>query len=255
MSRALIGHSGFVGGNLRRQVGFDRLFNSANFRDMAGGDFDLVVCAGLPAAKWLANQDPVKDRANMLALAQTLETVRARRFVLISTIDVYPLVPGLDEDFDCRGVAGRHAYGAHRLEFEDAVRRRFETVHVVRLPGLFGDGLKKNVIFDLLHDNCLEAIAPASALQWYGIGRLWTDIGRVVEAGLELCNLFTEPITTGDIIDRFFPQKSVGGAAAPAVHYDLRTRHGAVFGSPVTGYARSRRQVMDDLGAWLADAR
>ncbi len=173
----------------------------------------------------------------------------------LSTIDVYPLVAGLDEDFDCHGVAGHNAYGAHRLEFEDAVRRRFETVHVVRLPGLFGDGLKKNVIFDLLHDNCLGAIAPASALQWYGIDRLWTDIGRVVDAGLGLCNLFTEPIATGDIIDRFFPQKSVGGAAAPAVHYDLRTRHGAVFGSPVPGYARSRRQVMDDLGAWLADAR
>ena len=85
--------------------------------------------------------------------------------------------------------------------------------------------------------------------------RIGTDIGRVVDAGLGLCNLFTEPIATGDIIDRFFPQKSVGGGAAPAVHYDLRTRHGAVFGSPVPGYARSRRQVMDDLGAWLADAR
>lgn len=255
MSSALIGHTGFVGRNLRRQTDFDHLFNSTNFQDLADRDFDLIVCAGLPAAKWLANKDPEKDRANMIALADTLSRVRARRFVLVSTIDVYPSTAELDEDFDCHGVADHHPYGVHRREFEDRVRRRFAGAHILRLPGLFGDGLKKNVIFDLLHDNAVAAIDPASVFQWYWIGRLWSQVEVIVEAGLGLINLVTEPIPTRDIIDRFFPDAPVGEPAGSAVTYDLRTKHGALFGSQASGYVQSRAQVMADLATWLSHAR
>lgn len=255
MISALIGHTGFVGRNLRRQADFDHLYNSANFRDLTGRDFDLIICAGLPAAKWLANKDPEKDRANMIALADTLSRVRARRFVLISTVDVYPTTAELDEDFEFHAVADHHPYGVHRREFENHVRRRFERTHILRLPGLFGDGLKKNVIFDLLHDHAVAAIDPASVFQWYWIGRLWTHVELSVEAGLKLVNLVTEPIPTRDIVGRFFPNAPVGGPAGTAVAYDLRTKHGALFGSQASGYVQSRAQVMADLSTWLSHTR
>ena len=51
---ALIGYSGFVGGNLLRQRSFDACFNSSNIEAIAGRSFDLVVCAGAPAEKWKA---------------------------------------------------------------------------------------------------------------------------------------------------------------------------------------------------------
>ena len=41
--RALVGHTGFVGSNLRRAGGFDSMFNSSNYRDIAGQHFDEVV--------------------------------------------------------------------------------------------------------------------------------------------------------------------------------------------------------------------
>ncbi len=64
MSRsALVGYTGFVGGTLHRARSFDVLINSKNADDLRGGDFDLVIHAGVPAVKWIANKDPAADRA------------------------------------------------------------------------------------------------------------------------------------------------------------------------------------------------
>ena len=62
MRAALIGHSGFVGSNLARQTRFDSTYNSSNIESIAGQEFDLLVCAGVRAEKWIANANPDADR-------------------------------------------------------------------------------------------------------------------------------------------------------------------------------------------------
>ena len=53
-----------------------------------------------------------------------LERVKTERFVLISTVDVYGQVNGVDEDSP---PAGATAYGRHRLELEQFVPRSLST--------------------------------------------------------------------------------------------------------------------------------
>ena len=227
--QALIGCTGFVGSWLAGTDSFDFQINRSNLESLQGAQLDRIVCAGLPATKWIANRNPAEDLANVQRLEGILKTVRASKFTLISTIDVYPLMTSADEDFDCEQHPN-HSYGAHRLRFERFVRESFPQVHVVRLPAMFGPGLKKNVIYDLLHDNQLEAIHPESRFQWYPLTRLADDL-RVIEAEqLPLVNLFTEPLATGAVITKLFPGKTVGRSAGNPVHYDLHTRHGRLFG-------------------------
>lgn len=249
MSRALIGHTGFVGGNVASQTEFDAFFNSENFHDMAGQSFEQIVCAGVSAVKWMANKEPEKDRMGIRALEEVLATVSADRFTLISTIDVYPIFEGADESYDC-GSRDNHAYGTHRLAFERFCRERFSDCLAVRLPGLFGPGLKKNVLFDLLNDNCLDMINPACSIQYYDLSGLWSDIERARSHGLDLINLFPAPITTQDILDRFFPEKEVGQAPGGEVHYDLRTRHAHLWGAS-DGYIAGKGEVMDAMGRFI----
>ena len=90
MLKALIGHTGFVGGNLASQVAFDTTYNSTNIEDIRGRAYELVVCAGAPGAKWKANEDPDGDRASIERLMSCLASVSADHAVLISTVDVYP---------------------------------------------------------------------------------------------------------------------------------------------------------------------
>lgn len=251
MTSALIGYTGFVGGNLDRPHRFAARFNSENFRDMAGRRFGLVVCAGLSATKWLANKEPDADWARITALMDTLRRVKAERFVLVSTVDVYPEPVAVDEATPIDRAAG-HAYGRHRLQCEDFVRDQFADAHVLRLPGLFGPGLKKNAIFDLINRNALDAINPDSRFQWYDVTRLWRDIEGALMNRLPLVNLVNEPIRTGDIIERFFPDLRVG-AASPVVTYDVHSRYAEGLGG-VDGYMERSATVLDQIGRFVRRA-
>jgi nucleoside-diphosphate-sugar epimerase len=251
---ALLGYTGFVGGNLLAQRPFEALFNSKNFHELRNRQFDEVYCAAAPAVKWKANQQPEEDRKTILDIFDVLATIRAKRFVLISTIDVYPVLKGADENYEVHGVQN-HAYGTNRLLLEDKVRQHFDDVFVVRLPGLFGRGLKKNIIYDLLHDNCLDQIQPESIFQYYSLDRLWADIQTQIAAGVRLLNLFTEPIKTQTILDRFFPgREGIGEKAKPPVEYDLCTCHADLFGCN-SKYVESAEEVLQRLGRYLAEYR
>jgi nucleoside-diphosphate-sugar epimerase len=254
MRRALIGHTGFVGANLRAAGGWTDLFNSRNFHELHGQRFDEVVCCGVSAVKWQANADPARDWAGIAPLLDVLDTVQAARFTLISTIDVYPdPAAGFDEAHAPNG-AENHAYGRHRLEVERRVIARFADHSILRLPALFGPGLKKNIVFDLMHGNRLDAINPASAFQWYPLERLLTDMVRARELGLPLVNLFTEPLPTRRIVEMLLPGAAVGAPAEPAPRYDTRTLHGQAFGG-IEGYVMSADAVLEKLARFVALAR
>jgi hypothetical protein len=252
LTSALIGCTGFVGGFLAGCERFDLLIHRANVDLLRCRSLDRAVCAGLPAAKWIANREPEADRANMLLLCETLETVTAASFVLISTIDVYPRMGGVDEGFDC-STEPNHPYGRHRLEFERFVRERFPHALILRLPALFGPGLRKNVLFDLMTGNQLEKVNPLSSFQWYPLERLPEDIDRAQQRELRLVNLFTEPLATATIIDRYFPDTQVGAEAQPAAHYDLHTRHAQVFGG-AGHYVMSAQAALDAIGGFCGEA-
>lgn len=252
MTSVLIGHTGFVGGLLARRMSFDFTVNRANLHELRYRRVERVICAGLPAAKWIANRDPAADRDNVGRLCDVLDTVTTKTFVLISTIDVYPFTRNADEEFDPRGVPN-HSYGTHRLEFETFIRDRFPDARIIRLPALFGVGLRKNVLFDLLHGNQLELINPDSHFQWYPLERLPDDIELADAHGLRLVNLFTEPVATRDILEQFFPDAAVGARAQPPAHYDLHTRHAALFGGQGR-YILSAQETLTELGEFCRSA-
>ncbi len=151
MRNALIGYTGFVGNNINKQNRFDFQFNSSNINDIKNKDFDLVVCAGITANKWWSNRNPQEDLFNIKKLLDILKTVKAKQFVLISTIDVFSQPVNADElsDIDQDKIL---PYGKNRFFVEEFVRKNFSKNLIVRLPGLFGDGLRKNFIFDLINN-------------------------------------------------------------------------------------------------------
>lgn len=251
---ALIGHSGFVGGTLLRQGSFDDHFNSTNIGEMAHRAYDLVVCAGVSAAKWLANKDPEKDRRQIERLTEVLQEVEAREFILISTIDVYPDPQSAADEDASIDASANHAYGAHRFRLEDWVKARYPLARIVRLPALFGEGLRKNALYDLLNDNQTSSINPAAWFQWYPLRRLAADLDRIRQADLRLVNLFCEPLQMGELIDAFFPGAQVGERKHPAPHYDLRTRHAELFGGS-NGYMLDATTILGELARFVGAER
>ncbi len=145
---ALVGYTGFVGGNLAAQHRFDELYDISNITEGFDRPHSLVVYAGVPAEKFLANSDPAADLALIETARENLRRLQPERVILISTVDVYREPVEVDEYADMQRDS-LHPYGADRLLLEDWVRETFPGSLVVRLPALFGRGLKKNFVFDL----------------------------------------------------------------------------------------------------------
>ena len=148
MRYALVGYTGFVGGNLASAHDFDALYNSKNITSAFGEKYDLLVYAGVRAEKFLANRNPQADRAIIWQAFDNIRKIDPKKVVLISTIDVYRETSGKDESSKM-DVKDLQPYGKNRLELESLVRENYDSL-IIRLPALFGKGIKKNFVFDSL---------------------------------------------------------------------------------------------------------
>jgi len=245
MSKALIGYTGFVGSNLACQSKFDSFYNSKNIESIIGQEFDLIVCAGAPAVKWLANKEPVKDLESIDRLSKCLGQAAAKKVILISTVDVYPSPVAVNEDTEI-DTADLHSYGKHRLQLENFVKERFDTL-IVRLPGLFGDGLKKNIIYDLLHKNCVDQIHKDSKFQFYYLAYLWQDIQTSLQHNLQLVNLATEPTSVWEVADAGFDLQFINEPQSHPASYDMRSKYSKLFNSKQNLYMYDKQQVLLDI--------
>jgi nucleoside-diphosphate-sugar epimerase len=255
MANALIGYSGFVGGTLLKQAPFDALYRSTNIADIGGKQFDLVVCAGAPAKKWVANREPEADLQAVTSLMDQLATIQCKTFILISTVDVFQHPAGVDEATPV-DEAALQPYGLHRRMLEQFVAQRFARHLIARLPGLVGPGLRKNVIFDFLNQNNLQAVDSRARFQFYPMVKLWPDLQTALNAGLDLVHLTAEPITVAQAALQGFDLPFDNELAAPVASYDMRSLHAHLFGAAgpyqysaretmlaIRGYAQSERRT------------
>lgn len=146
---ALIGDTGFVGAILAGQHHFAARFNSRTIGRAGGTAFDTVVCAAAPGSMFEANRFPEHDQRRIDDLIDRLTTIAAERFILISTVAT--LADFNAEDESSAAFEAHIPYGVHRRKLEAFVESHFPAHLVVRLPALFGPGLKKNFLFDILN--------------------------------------------------------------------------------------------------------
>lgn len=202
MTNAIVGYTGFVGMNLLQFYNFDNYYNSKNFHTARGKVFDTLFFSAIPAVKWYANKNPQKDIDNIEEIKHVLKDIIVKKFILISTIDVYDTV---DKQYDEDYLIGdsNHTYGKNRYMFECFIKETFNDYNIVRLPALFGKGLKKNLIYDLINNNKVNNIPLNSSFQWYFLDWLKKDLDIILKHDIKICNLFTEPIHTRKIVKIF----------------------------------------------------
>jgi nucleoside-diphosphate-sugar epimerase len=251
MKTALIGYTGFVGNNLASQYQFNDLYNSKNIADIEGKEYDLVVSAANRAEMWRINQEPEKDKAEIEEYISHIKKAKIGRLVLISTVGVYKNPNGANEDAPI-DMDGLLPYGVNRYYLEEFCREHFNTT-IVRLPGLFGQGLKKNVIFDLLNDNNVDRIHKDGVYQYYNLGNIWKDIQTALDNGLDLVNLATPPISTEEVARECFGVEFTNAPAdVKPAYWDMQSKYAEVYGGEGS-YLYSKAQELADIEEFVED--
>jgi hypothetical protein len=253
MKTALIGYTGFVGSNINAQNTFSDTYNTSNIEAIEGQSYDLVVSAANGAEMWRINQEPEKDRAQIEGFIERIKTVKIKKLVLISTVGVYKHPIDVDEDTPI-DIDGLPPYGVNRYYLEQFCADNFDAL-IVRLPGLFGPGLKKNVIYDLLHDNNVDRIHRGGLYQYYNLANIWKDIEIALDNNISLINFATEPVRTDAIAKEAFGIDFTNEpeGVTPA-SFDMRSKHAKLYG-PSDNYLYSKKQELDDIKAFVAQQR
>lgn len=150
MEKIIIGYSGFVGSNLCSQVKFDGYFNSKNIQEAYDLNPDLCIYTGVRADKFIANENANADLEHIKDTINNIIRINPKFLILISTVDVYDNFENKNEDY-VSSFEQLAPYGRNRLILEQWVENNISDYLIIRLPALFGKGLKKNFLYDYMH--------------------------------------------------------------------------------------------------------
>lgn len=251
-NNALFGYTGFVGSALNSMYNFEYLYNSKNINEAISKNFDNIIISCIPAIKWFSNKYPHEDNKAINNIKNVINTINANNVILISTIDVYNNTSlELDESSEI-DYENNHTYGKNRMLFEKYINDKFKSVYIFRLPALYGNGLKKNILYDLLNNNEIYKININSYFQWYNINWLKEDIDNCIRNKIKCCNLFTTPINTKEIIDLFTEYNKTDFREDKKVEYNCKTIYYNYFKDGDNGYIRSKETVLNDLKKYIS---
>ncbi len=171
MNIFVLGGKGFVGSAFVRVASKRHrvaVITRQNYEHHRGRSCDLLINANGNSKKFLADQDPAAEfDASVASVLRSLVDFPARRYVYLSTIDVYPCVddPRRNRETAAIDPAWQSRYGLHKHLAEQVVRRYAASWLICRLGGMVGAGMWKNSIFDILHDRPLR-VSAASEYQF-----------------------------------------------------------------------------------------
>lgn len=228
LRNCVIGYTGFVGNKiylkLKKENPNTLGFNTKNIHKIKKGHFNEVFCAALPAKKWIANKNPTKDFNNIKKLVSFVKTIKVNIFYLISTID-------------CEFGSGD--YGKNRLYFENFVKKKFKKFVIIRLPALFGKGLKKNILYDLINNNQIEKINIHDQYQWFDLDRIFLEIKKIRRNKFtnKVIKLYSEPVSNKDI-SKLFPKANLREYSSFQTKYNI---------IPSQGYYATKKSILKKI--------
>ena len=203
---ALIGYTGFIGSNL---LNFNKniiKYNSKNIDKIKNKKFDIVICAGTSSKIWLSKKKPIEDKRKIENLIDNLQTVKTKKFVLISTSEVYGKKKNCLETTQKLQNINTN-YGLNRLTLENFVEKKFQNNFIIRLPIVYGKNFSKNCIYDLINRNEIYKLNGSDLIQIYNVANLKKDIKFVIKNKINKLNISSKPIKLGILAMKFFKIK------------------------------------------------
>ena len=181
---SIIGYNGFIGNILARNQNHFLGYNSSNIKHISEVEHNTIYCSGVQSRKWWANENPDEDWLGIELLINSLKNVNCEKFILISTIGIYE----------------NDSYGVNRKKLEDILLNMFgNKLKIYRLPAVFGNGLKKNLLFDMITNSLRNPINIRDQYQWYNVNNIMKDINENLHND-NIIELFNEPIENNDLI-------------------------------------------------------
>lgn len=222
MTYSVIG-SGYLANRIKEQLPNVELFGRERI-DHISISHETIIVAAPTGNRLCVNANPEKDFNDCQHIINMLVNLKYQNLIYLSTVDVYHARKSINDNLHDRSPT--HGYGANRYYLETQISR-LPNSYIARLPSLCHSTIKKNILYDLLHNQWLDSISLQSTIQWYPITNLGNDLTKILNHGLKKVNLTSAPILNHSIITKFCPWllDKLGKNNVPSVCYDIKTGH------------------------------
>ena len=245
VKNALIGYTGFVGSNLLNLKKKFHKYNSKNINKIKKKQYDLVICAGTSSKIWLAKKKPKLDFNKINYLIKFLKTIDAKKFVLISTCEVYGSHKNQKES-SLKFSNKSYPYGYNRLILENFAKSNFKKSFILRLPIVYGKNFSKNCIYDLIYKNNIEKLNGNDRVQIYNVANLKKHINFALKYNISVLNISSKPIRLSWIAKKFFNIKL--NKKKKFRNMQMQT----IYGKSSSNYFLSTKKCIDDLKRFIS---
>ncbi len=191
MKICVLGHTGFVGQTIYSLLSKKHKVCGINSKTnyIPTEEFDVVInCAG-NAKKYLATRNPAKDFFINTNIFNTILQMKMKKFIHISSIDA--------------SKTPNNNYTISKLISEECSKLYFPKSVILRLGGMVGHGLKKNVVFDISKNKDLY-VTYDSICNYISIKEVANIVKKIIEMDInsKTVNIASsKPIAVKEIIE------------------------------------------------------
>ena len=252
MKNALIGYTGFIGSNLRNKIENCKFYNSKNIKEIEYKNFNNVYFSGNDSRIWYVNKNHREDLKNIQNTLFYLKKIKCKKFILISTIEVYDNSLNANNEKSKIKNSNNNHYGNNRFFFEKEIKKVFKNYIIIRLPVVYGNNLKKNLIFDIINDNNVDEINKNDMLQFYPVRHLFSDINKIKKhKKISLINLASEPILISELLSH--SQISNKNNKPQNRRYNMNSIFTKIFNQ--SNYRFSKNYILRDIKKFIQDQK
>lgn len=200
--QALVGSRGVIGQSILDCIHVEHTVNSDNIDTLKDYKIDHLIIAAPSGNRLYVNQNQQQDTNNIDKIVNAVAQARPKQVTLIGSLDAV--------------VRPDTMYGRNRLRLEQSLREVTPTT-VLRLSTLIGSRIKKNLLYDIKHNQYTEHIDPDAVLQWC----LLDDLPNIIVSTPtgHTVNIASVPIKNQDIISYFRPDLNLT-AKSNSAYYD-----------------------------------
>jgi len=201
--KALIGSHGVVGQSLLPRIDFESVFNRDNLDLLLPNHFESIVIAAPSGNRLAINNNSAQDDQDVTQIVTAVQRSKCARVILFSSVDAV--------------VMSNTPYGRNRLRLEHELREICD-ITVFRLSSLVGAAIKKNLLFDIKHQQFLNFVNAGAWQQWC----LLDDLSRLIDWAQpgQIANIVSEPIQNQELLQRFCPSPIIN-FAQHSLNYNL----------------------------------
>ena len=188
----IIGGRGLVGSAIVRYFEKHNIeyqnIQRENKEEFFGKSCDILIYANGNAFKYKAIEDPYFDFvASVESTAEYIHKIKFKKFIMISSVDVYEEHNSLDKTKESVKIDGKklNNYGYHKLLAEQYVQHFCKDYLIFRLSGLCGFGLQKNPIYDFIHNDKKVMISKNSQLNFVNTDFIAETIFKILKKDIK----------------------------------------------------------------------